>query len=72
MTQLNALLRKALQLEEEDRVLLASALLESVGESPDDLSAKQRKEIMRRREEMLRNPEIGIPWETIKAGLTKR
>ena len=57
-----------------DRIELAERLWDSAveeGRDPD-LTVEQLAELERRAEELRRNPEIGIPWEEIRADLRKR
>lgn len=72
MPTATALLKDALELSVADRVALASALLQSVSEAADDLTAAQKKELRRRQAELKRNPRLGVPWEQVKAKLCGR
>ncbi len=57
-----------------ERLEFAQRLWDSIiaeGHDPD-LTAEQLAELERRAEELRKNPEIGIPWEEIRADLKKR
>ena len=72
MVSRDAILRDALTLSESDRLFLALALLDSTEKQEADISEAQMKEIMRRRDELLANPDIGIPWERLQSELSAK
>ncbi len=72
MSHRESVLQNALELSQSDRVYVAHALLDSVDESNADMTEEEIQEILRRDEELKKNPEIGIPWEQIKADIQAR
>jgi putative addiction module component (TIGR02574 family) len=66
MPQRETLLKEALQLSEDERILLADALLSSVDEA---ITPEKAQVFLRRQAELKKNPKIGIAWDQIKAEL---
>jgi putative addiction module component (TIGR02574 family) len=68
------LFEQAKSLPPDKRIELAELLWESaVDEAHDpDLNPEQLAELERRAEELRKNPELGIPWEDIRADLKKK
>ncbi len=68
------LLSEAIALPVPDRLALVEAIWESIADSGETLalSPGQEAELDRRMEDYRRNPESGIPWETVKAKILKK
>jgi putative addiction module component (TIGR02574 family) len=68
------LLSEALALPVPDRIALVEAIWESIAESGEvlALSPEQEAELDRRMEEYRKNPDSGIPWNTVKAELARK
>jgi putative addiction module component (TIGR02574 family) len=71
-TSRDDILRKALSLPEQDRVDLIGALIESLDiEVEEGVEAAWRAEIERRATELDSNAVKSIPWEVVKARLSR-
>ncbi len=68
------LLRAAMQLSEDDRIVLAGRLLESVAPPIDDARWTEtwRREVARRWEEMESGQVQGIPWSDVDRELDEK
>jgi putative addiction module component (TIGR02574 family) len=61
------LLNTALSLSEDERFAIAEALFQSLPEDIDELDdAAFEQELLRRSEEMKKDPSSGIPWSELK------
>ncbi len=62
------------RLDRDQRIALASAILQSVVEPPQtvELSDEVKAELDRRIDAYKRNPENVLPWEDVKAELSAR
>ncbi len=69
MSHRESLIKEALQLDADDRVFIADALLKSIEQPAEELTEEEKKEILRRRDEMIRDPKIGVSWDRIKSEL---
>ncbi len=56
----------------EEKFDLLDAIWEDLESHPQSLSAEQAEELDRRIAAYEKNPQIGTPWEQVKAGLPKR
>jgi putative addiction module component (TIGR02574 family) len=59
-------------LSAEEKFDLLDAIWESLEANPLSLTEAQRAELDHRLTEYQRNPDDVIPWEQVKAGLSKR
>jgi putative addiction module component (TIGR02574 family) len=68
------ILSEALALPVPERIALVEAIWESIAHSDEaiQLSAGQEAELDRRLAESRKNPDSGIAWEAVYAGLTAK
>jgi putative addiction module component (TIGR02574 family) len=60
------LLHEALKLDEDERILLAALIWETVADEGPPLSDAERRLLDERLEEMRRNPDDLLTWEQVK------
>lgn len=68
------LLKAALELSEDERIVLAGELLESVGPATGDAewAASWRREIVRRWEDLESDPARAVPWPEVERRLQQQ
>lgn len=60
------------KLSKDEQIDLFEHLRDELDMVDEDLTPEQAAELDRRAEELLKNPETGIPWETVKAEAKER
>jgi len=66
------ILEQIRRLPREQQYEVAEKVWAEFGDFDDDLTPEQMAELERRGENLARNPESGIPWETVRAELLQR